>query len=46
MTAAPRAVAVAASSMPIVWSDQPTGTPNARRIVSIAPRLASSIAAG
>ena len=29
-------------SMPGVWSDQPTGTPNARRSVSIARRLASA----
>ena len=31
----------AAARCPRVWSDQPTGTPNARRIVSIARRLAS-----
>ena len=34
------------SSIPGVWSDQPTGTPNARRMVSIARRFASRGAAG
>ncbi len=35
----PRAAAPAGIAMPVVWSERPTGTPNARRIVSIARRF-------
>ena len=41
--AAPRATAATAVTGPSVWSDQPTGTPERSRMVTIARRLACSI---
>ncbi len=35
----PSAAAAVGIAMPVVWSDSPTGTPNASRIVAIARRF-------
>ncbi len=44
--AAPSAAAAIGTAIPMVWSERPTGTPNAARIVAIARRLARSGGAG
>ena len=44
--AAPRATEATAVTVPMVWSDQPTGRPNRCRMVTSARRLACSTGAG
>ena len=44
--AAPSAAAAIGTAIPVVWSDRPTGTPKAPRIVAIARRFARSGGAG